>query len=230
MIAKFLFPQKCMGCQKVIADGEAFCPACKKEAPFVPENACCVCGSELAPGYLFPVCAVCRRQKHVFKQNFVPFFYKGMVRKAILQLKFYKKISLCRSFSGFMARLVKQGGAQIDLVTFVPQTRRRQAKRGYNQSQFLAKFVAKELGLPTGSCLKKIRETPKQSTLNASARRENLKGAFAPRKNCPVEGKTVLLVDDVLTTGATMDECAKVLRKCGAKAIYCTTCAITKPE
>ena len=118
----------------------------------------------------------------------------------------------------------------IDCMVPVPLSTQRFKKRGYNQSQFLAKFVAKELGLPMRGCLKKIRETPKQSTLNASARRENLKGAFAPRKNCPAAGKTVLLVDDVLTTGSTMDECARVLRKNGAKAIYCTTCAITKPE
>ena len=115
---------------------------------------------------------------------------------------------------------------EYDLVTWVPLSRRRLRERGYDQARLLAKATAKELGLPLTPTLHKQRNTqPQSGTGDAAKRRANITGAYRMKRGADVAGKRVLLIDDIVTTGATLSECARVLGKAGAEQVVCATVA-----
>ena len=114
----------------------------------------------------------------------------------------------------------------IDLVTFVPMSRKSERKRGFNQSKLLAEKLAKKLFLPCEDTLVKIRETSNQHKLSREMRRENIKDAFALKNNADIKGKTVLICDDIKTTGSTLLACEKALLNGGAKDVYCVVVAL----
>ena len=116
----------------------------------------------------------------------------------------------------------------FDFVTFVPLSKRRYRKRGYNQAELLALKIADRLSIPCLKSLNKIRETETQRGASAKERRVNLFGAFDLVDGFDIDGKTVLLVDDVKTTGSTLNECSEILKAYGAKAVYCSVFAVTK--
>ena len=127
-----------------------------------------------------------------------------------------------------MAAAVRVDFADVafDYVAAVPLGRRRRRKRGYNQAELLARRVAGELHIPYADLLEKVRNNPAQRKQNARSRRVNVYGAYAVIDDSALWDKTVLLIDDVKTTGATLNECAKMLRMHGAKAVYAATVAI----
>ena len=171
------------------------------------------------------------------KNNFslclaAPFVYEGKVRQAVQRFKFNNDTHLAKFFAPEIAQCVRDefSNVEFDIVTCVPQTKRKRRKRGYNQSALLAKEIAKQLSLPYDELLLiKTRETPDQHNLKGKARIDNLKNAFATEKNKAIEGKTILLCDDIKTTGATLNECRKTLLKAGAAAVCCAAIAVT-PE
>ncbi len=172
-----------------------------------------------------------------FKNKFTlllasPFVYEGNLRKAIHRFKFDGETDLAKFFGKESAECVAHefGDVKFDIVTCVPQTKRKRRKRGYNQSALLAKVIAKQLSLPYDELLLiKTRETADQHGLKGNARIKNLKDAFAADNPESVKDKTILLCDDIKTTGATLNECRKTLLKAGAAAVCCTTIAVT-PE
>ena len=113
-----------------------------------------------------------------------------------------------------------------DVVTFVPMTKKEQRKRGYNQSELLAREIANSLSLECRPSLKKVKESPEQKSLSAKERAENLKGVFSC-SDAALKGKRVLLIDDVFTTGATANECSGVLLKAGASNVLVLTACVT---
>ena len=123
--------------------------------------------------------------------------------------------------------LQRQGQTDFDILTWAPIAPLRRLKRGYDQCQLLADAVAEELGTEATRTLRKVRNTPPQSSIrNAAARRANVSGAYKSVGDLPLKGKKILLLDDIITTGATVSECARVLLTAGAKEVYLGAVAV----
>ena len=218
------WPARCPLCGEISQQRDSLCMKCCGEVKRV-SNACKGCG---CPG------SSCTCAKSGFKLNLAaPFEYSGVLRKAVHRFKFSCEKNLAAFFA---CEMLKALSAEFqvpafDIVVCVPQTRRRRRERGYNQSALLAKSCARLLKVPTDvSVLEKQRDTADQHSLKSNERLKNVKNAFALSKDKDVSGKTVLLCDDVKTTGATLNECRKVLLKAGAKEVFCVTIAVTVRE
>lgn len=206
MILDLLFPKKCILCRNLLNKNETdLCHSCRQNAP------------DFSSG-----------------KNNIPFvagwtavwYYRDHVKKSIQRYKFRNARSYANAYGRFLALRIQQMQVDFDCITWVPVSFRRKFQRGYDQVELLAKAVSKELSIPLCPTLKKVRHTRTQSGLrDASQRKANVLGAYRSLPDCQLAGKTVLLLDDVITTGATASECAKVLLSAGAKEIYCAAVA-----
>ena len=151
--------------------------------------------------------------------------YRGAAKRAVIRLKKQAGSEEVALFAGYLAAAVRRDFSKVSfsVVTAVPLHRRKERRRGFNQSKRLARAAAFQLGIPYSDTLLKVRPTGDQHTLNAAKRQNNLSGAF--RAVRPLSG-AVLLVDDVRTTGATLNECAWVLRSAGASQVYAVCLAL----
>ena len=154
--------------------------------------------------------------------------YDGVLKELVHLFKYSGKLSLTKALQELMIDFVKETPEiiqGIDMITFIPLQTRRLRERGFNQSEVLAFNIAKELGLSLKGLLEKTISTRHQNELSREDRLINLKGAFRIKNGVSIKGLQILLIDDVMTTGATLSECAKVLGKNGAKAVRCLTLA-----
>lgn len=203
---ELLFPGKCPFCRKLSPNG-VICPSCRKELPFVTGADRCVTGR----GY--GRCAVA-------------LYYEGIAREGILRYKFSGRRSSAAAFGELVAQCAAENfSGEFDTVTWVPVSRRRFRKRGYDQAQLMAQAAACLWETEALPLLKKTRDTPTQSKKDAAARRANVLGAFAAENEEQIAGKRILIIDDVRTTGATLGECAEVLRRAGAAEVMCAVLA-----
>ena len=153
--------------------------------------------------------------------------YQEGVNKIIKGLKYYNQLKYCDNILWLLNRLeVVKAYANIDIVVPVPLSAKRFSERGYNQSEKMYKPWALEHNLNWQNLLTRIKETKPQYQLNLKERKENVKNAFNVKKDFCIKGKNILLVDDVYTTGSTLAECAKVLKKAGAKEVRAVALAI----
>ena len=172
---------------------------------------------------------------HVFDCAISPFFYEGAIKNCIMYMKYGGHEEVAR-FLGYELSLeiaAQLFARDIDILTCVPSTRKSLSKRGFNQSQSIAENLnLSDLGFSgyyeDYSLLLKSNDTAIQHKLNAQARRENIKNAYSLSKNRNVEGKRILLVDDIMTTGATGDSCAKALKFAGASKVYLATASAVR--
>ncbi len=224
VIISALFPNVCVACGEIIPESEHLCEYCAEMAEMVDFTKCCIrCGMPKKE---------CRCSKRVFHFNgcAAPFYNDGVMQKAMYRFKFGKKEYITKFFAEKMALTVKTAYSDInfDIVTFVPTTFKRKMSRGFNQSELLAKKISKILNTPLLSDLIKCKKSAKiQHTLKFDERFKNVKGRYECNRNYKLNGKTVLLVDDIKTTGATLDECAKQLLLLGADRVYCVTGLMT---
>jgi competence protein ComFC len=177
-----------------------------------------------------PVCPVCSRDEgnYLFERARSWCFYDGALARAILLLKFESIDSLGHLFARNLAGIVRRSGTDFaaDVVVPVPLHRQRERERGYNQAALIAKPLARRLGLPYKAVLlTRIRPRPDKHLLTVEERWESVRGAFATRQGSQVDNLRVLLVDDVMTTGATLDACAQALRDAGARSVVGLTVA-----
>ncbi|MBQ8359739.1 MAG: ComF family protein [Oscillospiraceae bacterium] len=159
-------------------------------------------------------------------------YYKDNVRKSIHRFKFGNARSYAGVYARFLAlRLQNTFFEPFDILTWVPVSGLRKLKRGYDQTELIAKALSRELGMPATRVLKKIRHTPPQSGLrDAAQRRANVLGAYKSLPDQMLGNKRILLLDDVLTTGATASECARVLLTAGAKEVYFAAVAVASDD
>ena len=205
-----LYPPKCAFCRKLVTDGRMLCPDCEKALP-VPEKEK---QSKKISGL-----AVCLS----------PLYYTGDVRQSLHRYKFQGAAAYYRIYAELMAACARGYGLTADLVTWVPLSRKRLRSRGYDQARLLAEEVAGRLGLPCEQTLEKIRNNPAQSgTSGAEERQKNVLGVY--RAVTSFAGEHVLLVDDIVTTGATLSEAAKELLNAGAEQVSGLTLARTDRE
>jgi ComF family protein len=189
-------------------------------------GAACGCGAALAPG--LPACGRCRRGLSPFGAGASLGPYEGVLRVAVHELKYRSRRRVAGRLSEAMLDDPRVRGvlAGAEALVPVPLHPRRQRTRGFNQSELLAEALGHQAGIAVAaSALVRRKDTRSQTGLSAAARRANVKDAFAVRRRAQVAGRTVVLVDDVLTTGATAAACARALRAAGAREVRLLTAA-----
>lgn len=215
-----IFPRRCAICGRVTGSA-AVCPTCETALPVVKPPVCRVCGREKKY-------CVCGNRRFAFDRCVTPFYYEDGAKKGVLRLKFGGKTDAASVFAAYAADIVQKeyAGIPFDFITAVPLARREAKKRGFNQSEELARALSKKLGIKYCNALRKPMDIKPQRRCSASERWENVAGAFEAEGQAA--GKTVLLVDDIITTGATLHECAKALKQAGAAGVYCAAIACVK--
>ncbi|MCM1194759.1 MAG: ComF family protein [Corallococcus sp.] len=208
---------KCLECGRDIFDETGFCSDCMKEVVFNNGKTCKRCGVGIdgAEDY----CGNCAFDKIYFDRSFAVFSYEGAVQRTILQMKFGGKGRYAKVFARYLAFLSEKNGVEFDAVCYPPMSAKAKRSRRYNQSRLLAKYFCDILDCDERltDALVKVKETERQEKLNKNDRKSNLIGAF--KVKCDVKGKRVVVIDDVKTTGATLNECAKVLKRAGAVSV-----------
>lgn len=208
-----LFPPKCPFCQKILDDPRApVCPACQPALPWLSGQ-----GAE--------------RKVEFADGCFSPLAYRDQVREAVQRYKFTPVPAYGAPFGLLMAQCLMDHLSQApDLLTWAPLSSRRLRERGFDQARLLARRAGQRLNVPLVPTLKKVRHTRPQSSLEGeSARRANALGAYALLPQIDLAGKRVVLVDDVVTSGSTLSECARLLRQAGAAQVFCLTLAQAGP-
>jgi len=230
------FPADCRICAQFLEplNRTFICEDCWNKVKWLRPPYCSKCSKplslpEISQGLPSLVCLECQKNHPHFKKVFVPTLYEGVIREAIHLLKYEGKVGVLRGIKRVMEIYFTHNHllfSRFDLVVPVPLHRRRLRERGFNQAELLARIIARYFNLKlVKDNLKKIRSTRSQTELNKEERRKNVKGAFKVKDKIPFRDKAVLLVDDVYTTGATVGEIAKVLKRAGAKEIYVFTLA-----
>ncbi|MGI6264061.1 MAG: ComF family protein [Acutalibacteraceae bacterium] len=218
------FPNRCAYCGEVVAYPDRLCAACEADLPLISPPACPDCGRARTD-------CVCQHHRHPYDLVLSPFYYRGVVRRALLRLKAAERPATVRELAARMLRRFVQSGHPLpDGVTYVPMTRRDERDRGYNQSRLLAAEIADGLQLPLIDGLRKVQQTRPQKGLTALERSGNVLGAFDAAPGTDLSGKTLLLIDDLVTTGATAGECAKVLKLYGAEKVILLAAAVDPPR
>ena len=204
----FLFPNKCPFCGAVLGKDGLMCRECEKTLPR--------CG-KLRTGADFGRCAA-------------PFYYEGNVRRAILRYKFHGKMGGLNCFGREMAACAaEQYSGEFDAITWVPVSKKRLRKRGFDQARYLTASLCVDWHAAPRETLEKTVDNPAQSGLDdKAARRANVLGVYRAVRPEEIAGKRFLLVDDILTTGATLGEAARILKEAGAADVMCLTLAMTR--
>jgi len=228
------FPAGCRICHKLLttASRVPICEECLSSFVRVPSFACDICGRPLV-GFGSPhgqplLCPACQDHTYAFERARSFALYEGALVKAILLLKFEQIQPLGVWFAERLGEIVgsEKEALAADVVVPVPLHRQREKERGYNQAALLSKPLAKRLRLPHKAVLlMRTRPRPDKHILSLEERWESVRGAFATRPGSQVDNQRVLLVDDVLTTGATLDACSRALREAGAKSVVGLTVA-----
>jgi len=237
-----LFPPRCQVCESFCAD--PLCETCLESIEFITERLCPSCGTvlrdeppESLPGAL---CADCRVGRVVSGVRCAG-LHCGALRDAIIKYKFHGRTQLAPIFAGMLGEVVKREvdpreGPGLPLDTCealvpVPLHPKRRRWRGFDQAKVLCAALAEELKMPMcDDAIERVRHTQPQTEVSGASRRSNVRGAFEARKPWRLEGRSFILVDDVFTTGATLDECALVLKKAGAAAVYGLTVSRAAPR
>ncbi len=211
-ILSLFFPMRCPFCNEVISSDEVVCETCRKEINF-----------EIHKDF------VQTRQEREFI-NVSPFYYEEPIRGAIHKYKFQGVKNFCAPFGFYIAQALKESVdiSKIDYITSVPLHISRKKERGFNQSESFAREIAKLTGIPYIETLRKVKKNKVQHELSLAERIENVKGVYEVVDKALVEGKTLILCDDILTTGNTMGECANMLFNAGVKEVIGATIARVK--
>lgn len=224
-ILDIFYPRRCPVCQKILEDQRRMiCPKCEKELRPIGHPRCYKCGKPVEKG---EYCRDCQKRTHIFEQGRGIFIYDSRMRRSVTRYKYYG----CREYGDFFAKaMYRYAQSELrewapDLIVPVPIHRSKERKRGFNQAAWLAEKLGRYTGIPVDvDLVRKVMKTKSQKKLNALQRRKNLERAFCVTGS--VRGLNVLVVDDVYTTGSTIDAMAGCLKKKGAKNVYFLTACI----
>jgi len=207
-IINLIFPPKCIFCGNIVNSCShiEICENCFKRIPFMSENN--QKSFLRSYGYIDKIICVCE--------------YSGIIKDSLIRYKFFEKSGYHRTFAKLLAEKVKKmtNYREFDIIISVPLHNEKEKARGYNQSKLISKIIGRELCLHENSgLLSRIKNTYSQSLLSKEERHFNVHGAFKINRTAEAIGKSILLVDDIMTTGSTLEECAKVLKEAGAKNV-----------
>lgn len=218
---RLLFSSRCLLCANTVEHTRDICEDCEKNICRVDAPTCNKCAESIYR---------CRCQKYrrtAYDSTAAVFYYRKSIKDGIHTLKFRRITSGAEFFGREMYELYKTCYADknIDLIIPVPLYKTKLKERGFNQSLLIAKPISKLSGIPISKSLCKIKDTEIQHFLNREEREKNLRGAF--RADETVKGKKILLIDDVITTGSTFNECAKELKRAGAEKVYALAACVS---
>lgn len=235
-ILDVLFPPRpyCIVCSGKLKTGERFlCGECEKKMVAIKPPLCKKCGrpfwghyEESGPFASQFLCGDCRSQRHYYVEARSYGHYEGVLKHLIHEFKYRGRRDLSKYLGGRMVSTLKTlGWPEFDCAVPVPLHIKRERERGYNQAALLADVLGREANLPVCRALVRVKPTEHQTFLDKACREKNLTGAFAAAGGVNLKGKTVLLIDDVYTTGSTADECSRSLLNAGAAKVFVLTCA-----
>lgn len=216
-LQRLLFANRCRLCAKLIPINRNLCSDCNADRIRVPKN---YFSSKVY-------------QEKSFDKSTAPFFYKSPVKECILNLKYNNFKRSSEYLATEMVNVIERDFADEnpDFITCVPMSRKRKREKSYNQCDYLIKHISKVFGMkPSYDLLVKIKDTPTQVSSGYKERITNLKNAFVTNKKYDIKGKTILLCDDIITTGSTLNECSKALKKAGAARVICATAAVNDKD
>lgn len=221
-ISKFIldifFPNRCPFCDHFIRWDKLACDTCIDAISFTAEEICTKCGKSPC---------ICN-QKLYYDRCYTACYYEGIVRDGIIRLKSQNGLNAAELFADVLSKKITGDKLKIDWIVPVPMSRKKKIQRGYNQAEELAKYISKQIRVPvSATILNKFDEPIEQHSLNAKERSEHVKTLFTSKTSIHLTGKNILLCDDVITTGSTLNECSKILKKIGANAIYLAVGATT---
>lgn len=223
-VAGLIYPKVCLHCNDIGYDGLDLCERCYQGLPWV-QYACERCALPL-PTSNAPACGACSNRDLHFDYAQTPFRFEGFIRDAVYQFKFNQKLNQGKLLAKLLTEYIENSNSDIpEIIIPVPLHKNRMRQRGYNQALEIARIVSKELGKDLGKELDyetvyRNRDTSVQMDLPAKQRHKNVKGAFSVKENSIVlKNKHVCIIDDVMTTGNTVNELAKCLKKAGAERV-----------
>lgn len=221
-ILNILFPRRCPVCGEIVKPaGRLICPTCFRELSFVKSPICKKCGKEIEDETM-EFCEDCMAYRHAFEYGMALFNYNDVAKNSMVQIKYHNKREYLDFYGTALAvrfeREIRK--MNVDAIIPVPVHPSRRRKRGFNQAEVLAKILGDRLGIPVKpELLKRTKKTLPQKELTAGERLKNLSGAFQA-ETIPADVRRVLLVDDIYTTGSTVEACTRVLKASGAETIY----------
>ena len=221
-VLSLILTQQCRYCGALIGLKETLCEDCKKTLPVIKGERCKSCGAEKGR-------CDCNKRAMRYDGVTAPFYYENGIRKSLQLLKFGGRDYIAYSLAQDMAKSVNEDFADItfDFITYIPFTRYQKRHRPYNQSELLADSLSDILKIPCKDVLVKLFETGVQHRMGSAERSGNVLGVYDVKSTDLIKGKNILLVDDIKTTGATLNECARILKIRGAEKVYCVTAALT---
>lgn len=211
----FIYPKTCMSCDTLLNYNTKIelCDECAKDFEPYTGNRCITCDR---PMDNTGECSICKSEKIYFERGYCVYPYSGAVRNAILNFKF-KNMALYYTYFG--SKMTEYYFDYImesyDYVTAVPIHKKKLKIRGYNQAELLAEYISEQINIPYYPILKRTVNTKPQNALNKKEREANIKNAFSLVDNVDIKNKSILIIDDILTTGTTINECCKILKKAG---------------
>jgi competence protein ComFC len=228
-LTSLFYPATCVVCSENVERSEYLCADCQRRAPRIVAPFCAKC-SEPFPGAITQTfsCANCEQREIHFDCAVAAYRSRGLVRKLVHDFKYGRQRHLRHPLTAWLRETLhdpRLRGRRFDLIVPVPLHPARERERGFNQATLLAELLAAHVGIPMRPVLERIRYTTTQTAYDRAERMENLAGAFRLRKNRDVRELRVLLIDDVLTTGSTLSECAGVLKTAGAISVHAATAA-----
>jgi ComF family protein len=213
----FALPPRCAGCGVIVEEIHGFCPDCWTKIEFHGDSGCTICGLPLQATEA-GICAPCLARPPRIARTRSAVAYGELSRSLAIRLKYGRKVAIARTMARYMAPLV--GTADQPLLVPVPLHRSRLWHRGFNQSALVARELSRRLGIAADPIvLRRTRRTPPLKGMSPLQRRKTVSGAFRVADKQSVAGRTIILVDDVLTTGSTAEACARALKRAGAARV-----------
>lgn len=228
---ELIYPEKntCFICEDYdeSINDKYICSHCEKLLRKIEPPLCKKCSKPINYNSLTQICQECSYEERHFEMSKSPYAYEGLIKKGIYSYKYYNKPYFYKLFGNLLVSYMNSTNYKdFDCVVAVPLHSSKMRKRGYNQSELLAKHISEKLSIPYVDALKRTKKTIKQSEQSKLERRKNLKDAFEIKKSTDkIINRSVLLVDDIYTTGSTVNECSKVLINYGASKVYVITIA-----
>jgi ComF family protein len=226
-VINLIYPQRCPGCETILDSDKSICNICRTKIIYIEEPTCKKCGKPLE-NEIAEFCYDCIRKEHVYDSGKAVFAYQGVIKESLYRFKYSDK----RDYAYFYAAetVERYGGwiknRGIDAIVPIPLHKKRKKQRGYNQAELYARFLGDLMDLPVYTkMLVRLENTKPQKNLNDTERKNNLKKAFKYTGNI-VQSKCILLVDDIYTTGSTMDAAAEELKVAGVQKVYFTCVSI----
>jgi ComF family protein len=228
-LASLFYPALCVVCSDDVDRSEYLCENCQSRAPRITAAFCAKC-SEPFSGVITQAfsCANCEHRILHFDSAVAVYRSRGLVRQLVHEFKYGHHRHLRYPLAGWLGEAMNDPrlrGLRFDVIVPVPLHPARERERGFNQATLLAELLSRQIGVPLRPALERIRFTKTQTAHDRAERMENLRDAFRLRKKADVRQSRVLLIDDILTTGSTLSECARVLKEAGAVSVYAATAA-----